>query len=252
MAKMVVCDDDPKVLELVSYLGREEGYDVITAADGERALHLAKAEMPDLVVLDIMMPKKDGFEVCAELKSDAATRGAYIILLTASPNERDREKGLRSGAEEYTTKPFSPRELRERMQEVSMKHAPRRKVESLRSTENLIEELLAVYEELALLYSLGAKIGRLTNEGQIASIALREAMKILQAHCGWVLLWEKEALVTPEGCRINIAGGTVEHLNRMLLEPLCRQGQATSFVSHTLKEEFKLDEPDAPARLLAS
>ena len=116
--KVLVCDDEPHILESVSYVAREEGYDVITAEDGEEALHLAKTELPDLIFLDIMMPKKTGFEVCMELKADPATRGIYIIFLTAKIQESDEHEAVQCGAEEYVTKPYSPRNLRKRLHEL--------------------------------------------------------------------------------------------------------------------------------------
>jgi len=116
--KVLICDDELYILESVSYVVREEGYIAITAEDGEEALRLAQSEAPDLLLLDIMMPGKSGFEVCRELKSDPATRGSYIILLTAMGQERDMEEGHQSGADEYLTKPFSPRNLRKRLHEL--------------------------------------------------------------------------------------------------------------------------------------
>jgi serine phosphatase RsbU (regulator of sigma subunit) len=125
-------------------------------------------------------------------------------------------------------------------------------LESLHSTvQSFREELLAVYEELVLLYSLGAKIGRLADESQLASVALREAVEILSANCGWVVLWEGETPWVPEGCRIQIGADTVEHINRSVLEPQHRQGKG-QVLFHTLAEERQLDQPDAPARFLAS
>ena len=116
--KILVCDDEFSALWLVSYVVLEEGYNLITARDGEDALHLARAAMPDLMLLDIMMPRKDGFEVCRELKSDPATRCIYIILLSAMGQERDQRKGLECGAEEYMTKRVSPSHLRKRLHEL--------------------------------------------------------------------------------------------------------------------------------------
>ena len=116
--KVLVCDDELYILESVTYVVRQEGYTVLSASDGEEALRLARAELPALMLLDIMMPKRNGFEVCAELKSDPATRGIYVILLTAMGQERDMDEGYQSGADEYMTKPFSPRSLRKRLHEL--------------------------------------------------------------------------------------------------------------------------------------
>jgi two-component system, OmpR family, alkaline phosphatase synthesis response regulator PhoP len=119
MAKTVlVCDDEPYILESVSYVVREEGYNVLTAESGEDALRLAHAAPLDMLILDISLPRKDGHAVCRELKSSAATQKIYIIVLTAKGQEHDMEESARCGADEFVTKPFSPRKLRKRLHEV--------------------------------------------------------------------------------------------------------------------------------------
>jgi two-component system, OmpR family, alkaline phosphatase synthesis response regulator PhoP len=116
--KVLVCDDEPYILEAVSYVVREEGYTVRTAENGESALRLARQEVPDVMILDIWMPNKDGNTVCRELKSDPATSRVYIIVLTAKGQERDMEESLQCGADEYMTKPFSPKSLRKRLHQL--------------------------------------------------------------------------------------------------------------------------------------
>jgi DNA-binding response OmpR family regulator len=116
--KVLVCDDELYILESVSFVVRQEGYDVLTAEDGNQGLLLFREEHPDLVLLDVMMPGRTGYEVCREIKSDKRSSGTYVILLTAMGQERDVEDGYRSGADEYITKPFSPRFLRKRLHEL--------------------------------------------------------------------------------------------------------------------------------------
>jgi DNA-binding response OmpR family regulator len=116
--KVIVCDDEPAILESVSFVVREEGYDVRTAEDGDECLRLIHAEPPDLVLLDVMMPGKSGFDLCREIKMQEATRHTYVILLTAAGRDRDMKDGYDSGADEYITKPFSPRALRRRLHEI--------------------------------------------------------------------------------------------------------------------------------------
>jgi DNA-binding response OmpR family regulator len=116
--KVLICDDEPYILESVSFIVREEGYKVLTAGDADEALQLLLSEHPDLVLLDIMMPGKSGFDVCRELKADERLRGTYVILLTAMGQDRDMEDGYLSGADEYMTKPFNPRSLRRRLHEL--------------------------------------------------------------------------------------------------------------------------------------
>jgi len=110
-AKILIVDDEPDVLQLVEYNLKAAGYDVITAMDGEEALKKAKALTPALIILDLMLPEVDGLEVCKLLRRDQSTAGIPIIMLTARAGEMDRVLGLELGADDYLTKPFSPREL---------------------------------------------------------------------------------------------------------------------------------------------
>lgn len=109
--KILVVDDEQDALELIEYNLQAAGYRVITAADGNEAVQKARANIPDLIVLDIMLPELDGLEVCKILRRDSATASLPIIMLTAKASEIDRVLGLELGADDYVTKPFSPREL---------------------------------------------------------------------------------------------------------------------------------------------
>lgn len=116
--KVLVCDDEPYIVESVSYVVRKAGYEAIVAEDGEESLEKARSEHPDLIFLDIMMPRLSGYEVCRRLKQDPATRGIYIIMLTARGQQEDEQKALELGADEFMTKPFSPRKMRAKLEEV--------------------------------------------------------------------------------------------------------------------------------------
>jgi DNA-binding response OmpR family regulator len=109
--KILVVDDEPDAVELIAFHLQAAGHEVVTAADGEEALARAKTTMPDLIVLDLMLPEVDGFEVCKILRRDPSTAGIPVIMLTAKSAEIDRVLGLELGADDYLTKPFSPREL---------------------------------------------------------------------------------------------------------------------------------------------
>lgn len=111
MAKILVVDDEPDALELVSFNLKAAGYEVVTADDGTDAIKKARQQVPDLILLDVMLPEVDGLEVCKLLRRDPATAGIPIIMLTAKAAEIDRVLGLELGADDYVTKPFSPREL---------------------------------------------------------------------------------------------------------------------------------------------
>ncbi|BAF60012.1 MAG: response regulator transcription factor [Pelotomaculum sp.] len=111
MPKILVVDDEKNILELVRFNLEREGYQVLTALDGPQGLELARAERPDLIVLDVMLPGMNGLEVCREMHRDAATKNIPVIMLSARAEELDRVLGLEMGADDYITKPFSPREL---------------------------------------------------------------------------------------------------------------------------------------------
>ena len=116
MAKTVlVIDDEPELVKLLDFNLTKAGYLVLTARDGEAGLSAARRHAPDVVVLDVMMPGLDGFEVCKRLRQESATAGVPILMLTAKAEEADRVLGLELGADDYLTKPFGLRELQARV-----------------------------------------------------------------------------------------------------------------------------------------
>jgi two-component system phosphate regulon response regulator PhoB len=108
---VLIVDDEQDIGGLLGYVFSKEGFRVLSAADGRRALELARKEKPALIILDIMLPEVSGTEVLRSLRADPATRATPVILLTAKKSEGDRIAGLELGADDYVTKPFSPREL---------------------------------------------------------------------------------------------------------------------------------------------
>lgn len=119
--KILIADDEPHIRILIEQCIEEledDGVELLTAADGEEAISVISAERPDLVLLDVMMPRMDGFQVCERIRQDPEIAGVHVILLTAKGQEYDRERGRRAGADEYLTKPFNPDELLERAREI--------------------------------------------------------------------------------------------------------------------------------------
>ncbi len=116
--RILVVDDEIYIVHILDFSLGMEGYEVITALDGEQALEKLKSERPDLIVLDIMMPKLDGYEVCKAIKSDPDTRHIPVILLSAKGRNVDQKLGFDVGADDYITKPFSPRKLVERINQL--------------------------------------------------------------------------------------------------------------------------------------
>ncbi len=116
--KVLICDDEVYILEAVQYVVHKAGYKSLLAQDGEEALTLVQREKPDMMILDLMMPKRDGFSVCRLLKGDKRTKDIYVMILTARGYETDEITGIQCGADEFVTKPFSPRKLQQRLNEI--------------------------------------------------------------------------------------------------------------------------------------
>ena len=116
--RILVVDDEPEAVELIEFNLKQSGYTVGTAADGADALKKARSQPPDLIVLDVMLPEMDGFEICKTLRLDPSTTKVPIIMLTAKAAEIDRVLGLELGADDYLTKPFSTRELLLRIKKI--------------------------------------------------------------------------------------------------------------------------------------
>lgn len=115
---VLVADDDADIRNLVVYRLERSGYGVVTATDGVAARTIALEQKPDLAVLDVMMPKLNGYELTRQLRADERTRQMPVVLLTARAQEADVERGFEAGADDYLKKPFSPQELRSRIQAI--------------------------------------------------------------------------------------------------------------------------------------
>ncbi len=114
-ARVLIVDDEPNILLSLQFLMKKAGYDVRTAKDGEQALAEVAREKPDIILLDVMMPKLDGFSVCQRIKSDPALSSVRIVMLTARGRDVEREKGISLGADDYITKPFSTKDAIDRV-----------------------------------------------------------------------------------------------------------------------------------------
>ncbi len=112
---VLVVDDEPNIVMSLEFLMEQAGFEVRVAADGEAALRAMEDKVPDLVLLDVMMPKRDGYDLCQMIRAKPEWKDVRIIMLTAKGREVEREKGMALGADDYVTKPFSTRELVERV-----------------------------------------------------------------------------------------------------------------------------------------
>jgi two-component system phosphate regulon response regulator PhoB len=138
-ARILVVDDEPDTVDLIAFNLENAGYQVTTARDGAEALQKARAQLPELIILDLMLPEMDGLQVAKVLQRDPATASIPILMLTAKAGELDRVLGLELGARDYVTKPFSPRELVLRARNILSSPVPNETREILRYEELIID-----------------------------------------------------------------------------------------------------------------
>lgn len=120
--KILVADDEPFILRSLSFVLERAGFDVLQARNGDEALEVLRTSRPRICVLDVMMPRRSGYEVCEVVKGDPDLHGTYVVLLTAKGQDSARARGIQSGADEFMTKPFSPSRLVERIREILAGH----------------------------------------------------------------------------------------------------------------------------------
>ena len=177
--RILVVDDEPEAVELVEFNLKQAGYAVSTAVDGAEALKKARSQTPDLIVLDVMLPEMDGFEICKTLRDEAPTARTPILMLTAKAAEIDRVLGLELGADDYLTKPFSPRELLLRIKKILARGRSRKspRISSALATCTLMcramwprwkgEPIELTATEFKLLTILAQRAGRVQSRDQL-------------------------------------------------------------------------------------
>lgn len=179
--KILIADDEPDILEILSYNLSKEGYEVITAKDGEEALQKAKLFKPELIMLDVMMPNKNGMEVCKLLRSQPAFQETLIVFLTALSDEISHIKGLEYGADDYISKPVSPKILVTKVNALFRRVQKPEDDKALQAGNILIdpvkfvvtinggEDIILAKKEFELLHLLATKPGRVFLRNEILS-----------------------------------------------------------------------------------
>lgn len=176
--RVLIADDEPDILEIIQYNLSQEDYQVFTAKDGAEAIDKARLYKPDLIILDVMMPKKSGIEVCEYLRSQPEFQDTMIIILTALNDETSHIKGLESGADDYIAKPISPRVLLSRVN--ALFRRTKKTGKALKLGELLIDpeqflvqingkDVVLAKKEFELLYLLAGKPGRVFLRNEILS-----------------------------------------------------------------------------------
>lgn len=177
-AKILIVDDEPPIIDMLSYNLKRESYEVLVAYNGENALALAQKEQPDLIILDLMLPRIDGLEVCRAIRKE---RDVPIIMLTARDTEVDRVVGLELGADDYVVKPFSVRELMARVKNVLRRSTPQAsdsqsepiRLGALAVDPSRYEACLGSVQldlttlEFDVLYALAKEVGRVLSREQL-------------------------------------------------------------------------------------
>lgn len=175
--KVLIADDEPDILEILKYNLVGQGYEVITAKDGDEALEKARRHQPDLIVLDVMMPRKTGVEVCQLLRAQAAFKDTLIIFLTAVNDEGSQIKGLETGADDYVAKPVSPKVFISRVNAL-FRRLNKPEVKTLEIDKLVIDperfvvqvdgaDIILAKKEFELLYLLAQKPGRVFLRNEI-------------------------------------------------------------------------------------
>ncbi|MDP2166949.1 MAG: response regulator [Thermodesulfovibrionales bacterium] len=200
--RILVVDDEPDIVELVSYNLRKEGYDVSSASDGEEAFGMIKKGGYDLLILDLMLPGIPGIELCRMIRSNPETAGLPIIMLTAKTEEIDRVLGLETGADDYLTKPFSPRELAARIRAVL-----RRAVgAAARQPEEAVARIgdLLINKETYRVTKKGAPVDLSATEFSLLLFLVERKGKVFSRDQLLDSVWRGEAFVEPRTVDVHI------------------------------------------------
>ena len=186
MQKILIVEDEQPIRKLLEYNLQLSGYDTISAADGEVAIELVQREQPDLIVLDLMLPKLDGIEVCKRLRSEGIN--IPIIMLTAKGDEFDKVHGLEIGADDYMTKPFSPREVTARIKAVLRRSEA--KIDTPEVEEILESGPLKVYLERYEVYLHGDKLEFTPKEFELLAYLIQNKNRVLSRDLLLSAVWD--------------------------------------------------------------
>ncbi|MCL5024389.1 MAG: response regulator transcription factor [Nitrospirae bacterium] len=197
--KILVVDDEPDIVELASYNLRKEGFDVSSASDGEEALRKIRAGSYDLVILDIMLPGIQGTEICRILRSDPKTQKLPVIMLTAKGEEIDKIVGLEIGADDYMTKPFSPRELAARIRAVLRRGAEEPRKEPIIRVKDLVINL-----DTYTVSKEGAPLDLSATEFRLLLYLVERRGKVFSREQLLDAVWKDEGFVEPRTVDVHI------------------------------------------------
>ena len=190
--KILVVDDEPDIVELIAYNLKREGYQVYTAANGQEAVTTAKRVMPDLIILDVMMPKMDGIEACRIMRSMPEFKSTFMVFLTARSEEYSEIAGFNVGADDYIAKPIKPRALLSRMNAILRRNAQHEEPVE----EKLTVKDLVIDREAFLVFKNGEKIVLAKKEFELLYLLASRPGKVYTREAILKNIWEDAVVVT--------------------------------------------------------
>jgi len=198
--KILIVDDEPDILELIEYNLKKEGYQVFLARNGQEAVAEAKRTLPDLIVLDIMMPKMDGIEACRIMRTMPEFKNTFMVFLTARSEEYSEIAGFNVGADDYIAKPIKPRALVSRINAILRRNAPAEDV-----TENKLEiGDLVIDREAYLVYQRGNKVVLAKKEFELLYLLASKPGKVYTREVILKNIWEDSVVVTNRTIDVHI------------------------------------------------
>ncbi|MFI5138782.1 MAG: response regulator transcription factor [Sphingobacteriales bacterium] len=198
--KILIVDDEPDILELIEYNLKKEGYQVFTARNGQEAVAEAKRSLPDLIVLDIMMPKMDGIEACRIMRTMPEFKNTFMVFLTARSEEYSEIAGFNVGADDYIAKPIKPRALVSRINAILRRNAPAEDV-----TENKLEiGELVIDREAYLVFQRGVKVVLAKKEFELLYLLASKPGKVYTREVILKNIWEDSVVVTNRTIDVHI------------------------------------------------
>jgi two-component system alkaline phosphatase synthesis response regulator PhoP len=198
--KILIVDDEPDILELIEYNLKKEGYQVFLAHNGQEAVAEAKKALPDLIVLDIMMPKMDGIEACRIMRTMPEFKNTFMVFLTARSEEYSEIAGFNVGADDYIAKPIKPRALVSRINAILRRNAPAEEV-----SDNKLEiGDLVIDRESYLVYQKGKKVVLAKKEFELLYLLASKPGKVYTREVILKNIWEDSVVVTNRTIDVHI------------------------------------------------
>lgn len=198
--KVLIVDDEPDIIELIEYNLKKEGYQVLTASNGLEAIQVAKKNLPDLIILDIMMPKLDGIEACRQLRAMPEFKNTFMVFLTARSEEYSEISGFNVGADDYIAKPIKPRALISRINAIL-----RRNTMTETEVDNKLEiGNLVIDREAYLVYQDGKKIVLAKKEFELLYLLASKPGKVFTREVILNNIWEDSVVVTNRTIDVHI------------------------------------------------